>query len=271
MGSKELDHRSDLWSVGVVVFEALSGIKPFDAETIGALTMRIHHTPHPKPSDKIKGAGAALDAWFAKACALHTNERFNSAKALSEALTSALSGSENWTLTSASLPSGPVARSSSGTVDYSAKTLDASTMAPSESKTGRSKIALLLAGALVLAAGSGYAIWASSMHDPFDSGGAAVPAIRSEPRATSASAPPPLLASAPPQSVTLASLPSAAPETPSAAPSLGPRLPWGSGPAASGRHSGTSSTAITGARPAVPAAATAHSKPKPAPNDDDLK
>src|SRR5262249_23749353 len=37
MGAKDIDARSDLWSVGVVAFEALTGKKPFDADTIGGI------------------------------------------------------------------------------------------------------------------------------------------------------------------------------------------------------------------------------------------
>src|SRR5690606_34550692 len=41
LGSKHVDHRSDLWSVGVVAYEMLTGKKPFDAETMGGLAIRI--------------------------------------------------------------------------------------------------------------------------------------------------------------------------------------------------------------------------------------
>jgi eukaryotic-like serine/threonine-protein kinase len=90
MGAKTLDHRTDVWSVGVMVYEALSGLRPFDADTVGALTMRIHNEPHPKPSE-VFAASVALDAWFARACSVAPADRFMSVKALAEGLAAALS------------------------------------------------------------------------------------------------------------------------------------------------------------------------------------
>src|SRR5580658_1808876 len=39
VGAKGIDHRTDLWALGVVGFECLTGKKPFDAETIGGLAV----------------------------------------------------------------------------------------------------------------------------------------------------------------------------------------------------------------------------------------
>jgi serine/threonine-protein kinase len=50
LGAKDIDHRSDLWSVGVLAFEMLTGHKPFDAETMGGLAIKIHSEPLPVPS-----------------------------------------------------------------------------------------------------------------------------------------------------------------------------------------------------------------------------
>lgn len=89
LGSKNVDHRSDLWSVGVVAFEALTGHKPFDAETMGGLAIRIHSDPLPLPSAYVKDLPPAVDAWFHRACARPVNERFSSAREMAEALAAA--------------------------------------------------------------------------------------------------------------------------------------------------------------------------------------
>jgi serine/threonine-protein kinase len=89
LGSKNVDHRSDLWSVGVVAFEALTGHKPFDAETMGGLAIRIHSDPLPLPSAYVKDLPPAVDAWFHRACARPVNERFGSAREMAEALAAA--------------------------------------------------------------------------------------------------------------------------------------------------------------------------------------
>ena len=92
LGSKNIDHRSDLWSVGVVAFEALTGQKPFDAETMGGLAIRIHSEPLPLVTKLLPGLSPAVDAWFARACARPVPDRFNSAKEMAEALAAALGG-----------------------------------------------------------------------------------------------------------------------------------------------------------------------------------
>lgn len=92
LGSKDIDHRSDLWSVGVLAFEMLTGKKPFDAETMGGLAIRIHSEPLPVPSAVSPGLPVELDAWFHRACARDVTMRYTSAKELVEELARALGG-----------------------------------------------------------------------------------------------------------------------------------------------------------------------------------
>ena len=91
LGSKTIDHRSDLWSLGVVAYEALTGTKPFDAETMGGLAIRIHSEPLPLLSTKVP-LPPAVDAWFQRACARPVPDRFGSAKEMAEALAGAVGG-----------------------------------------------------------------------------------------------------------------------------------------------------------------------------------
>lgn len=90
VGAKNIDYRTDLWSLGVVAFEALTGQRPFYAETMGALALKIHRDPLPLPTSANPALPAAVDAWFARACAREAEERFASAKAMADALVAAL-------------------------------------------------------------------------------------------------------------------------------------------------------------------------------------
>jgi serine/threonine-protein kinase len=87
----ELDERSDIWSLGVVVFEALTGKKPFDGPSLGAITMAIHG---PLPSLVAHGPALppALDEWFARACAQRPEDRFGSVREATDAFAVALTG-----------------------------------------------------------------------------------------------------------------------------------------------------------------------------------
>ena len=86
LGSKALDLRSDLWSVGVLTFEALTGGRPFRGDTVGALTMNVHTPSRPKLTHWNPMLPAAVDEWFARACAVEPAARFQSAKELADGL-----------------------------------------------------------------------------------------------------------------------------------------------------------------------------------------
>ena len=88
--AKSIDARSDLWAVGVLVYEALTGVLPFVAETVSALAILVNECKAPPPTSVDPSLPAALDAWFAKACAREPNDRFQTARELSSALRVAL-------------------------------------------------------------------------------------------------------------------------------------------------------------------------------------
>jgi serine/threonine-protein kinase len=95
VGSRSLDSRSDLWSLGIVAYQAAVGTKPFDAETLGALVVIIHTAILPTPSHAAPDLPASFDAWFAKACAKDPAARFSTAKELADALAAVARG-ERW-------------------------------------------------------------------------------------------------------------------------------------------------------------------------------
>jgi serine/threonine protein kinase len=84
MGSRELDHRTDLWSLGVLAFECLLGQVPFQGETLGSLIVAVCSLPLPVPSQRGR-VPVGFDAWFARACAREPAARFGSARELADA------------------------------------------------------------------------------------------------------------------------------------------------------------------------------------------
>jgi serine/threonine protein kinase len=89
---KVIDLRSDLWSLAVVAFEALTGQRPFDGPSFGALAVKIATTDAPKPSATNATLPPSVDAWFAQACAREPAARFGSARELAEKLRAAFEG-----------------------------------------------------------------------------------------------------------------------------------------------------------------------------------
>ena len=89
---KIIDLRSDLWSLAVVAFEALTGHRPYDGPSFGALAVKIATGDQPRPSAANPALPPSVDAWFAQACAREPSGRFASARELADRLRAAFDG-----------------------------------------------------------------------------------------------------------------------------------------------------------------------------------
>jgi serine/threonine-protein kinase len=87
---RPVDARADLWSLGVVAYEALTGTDAFPATTETELFASICLRPHPPPSLRVAGLPRALDAWFERALAKYPEARFASAKEMAAAFRAAI-------------------------------------------------------------------------------------------------------------------------------------------------------------------------------------
>ena len=82
--SKDIDHRSDLWSLGVILFRALTGALPFQGDAIGAVIAHILADPIPAPSSVYPSLSPIVDAYFARAFSRDPATRFQSAREMAE-------------------------------------------------------------------------------------------------------------------------------------------------------------------------------------------
>ncbi len=88
-GERPIDARTDIWALGVVAFEALTGRRPYDGPTIGSLALAIDRS-RPRPSAIVPGVPPQIDEWFARACARAPDDRFPSAREAGQAILSAV-------------------------------------------------------------------------------------------------------------------------------------------------------------------------------------
>jgi eukaryotic-like serine/threonine-protein kinase len=70
-----VDARSDIWSFGVIAFECLTGVRPFEQESLGALFHAICVAEMPVPSSRAS-VPEGFDEWFARATARELPQRF---------------------------------------------------------------------------------------------------------------------------------------------------------------------------------------------------
>lgn len=83
---KSGDARSDIYALGVILYELLTGQPPFEAESPYALILRHIHTPPPRPRALRPDLPKALEAVTLHALAKEPTARFPSAAAFAAAL-----------------------------------------------------------------------------------------------------------------------------------------------------------------------------------------
>jgi len=86
------DHRSDLYGLGVVLFELLTGRLPFDGDNPIEIAMRHVHDAPPPPSSWRPGLSRAADEVVLRALEKAPDRRFASAAAMATALRRARDG-----------------------------------------------------------------------------------------------------------------------------------------------------------------------------------
>jgi serine/threonine protein kinase len=85
MSSKTIDHRADLWSLGIIACECMTGARPFEGDNLVSLAFRIC-SGNPPAASSLGRVPDGFDVWFARAIALNPVDRFASARVMAEEL-----------------------------------------------------------------------------------------------------------------------------------------------------------------------------------------
>lgn len=91
-GLRTVDHRSDLWSAGVMLFELLTGTLPFDGDASGDVIIRIATSAPPRLSVLRAELAGPLERLVDRALSRVPGDRFPTARAMHSALLVAAAG-----------------------------------------------------------------------------------------------------------------------------------------------------------------------------------
>jgi serine/threonine protein kinase len=78
--------RSDVYSLGAVFYECLTGRRPFDGPDTSSVIQKILHVPPTKPRDIVEGINPSLERVCLKAMAKRPEDRYPSMEAFAEAI-----------------------------------------------------------------------------------------------------------------------------------------------------------------------------------------
>ncbi len=84
--AKSIDGRSDVWALGVVLYELLSGKSPFEDESLGVTLVNVLEKPHPALADRVTDLDPALAAVIDRCLAKDPAGRHDSVVVLAEKL-----------------------------------------------------------------------------------------------------------------------------------------------------------------------------------------
>ena len=103
-GSREADARSDLYSIGVILYEAITGQVPFDAKSFNELLFKIVLSTPPSPLSIVPDLDPAFCSIVSKGMARELEHRFQTAQQFADAI-------DNWVRTGQAVTVPPEHRS----------------------------------------------------------------------------------------------------------------------------------------------------------------
>ncbi|WP_437619698.1 protein kinase domain-containing protein [Sorangium sp. So ce1151] len=86
--SKRLDHRTDIWSLGIILYEMLTGMRPFRGATVNDVVHQVLFEPIRPVSHRLRSVPSALDELVARCLERDRDRRFPDATTLARSLAS---------------------------------------------------------------------------------------------------------------------------------------------------------------------------------------
>jgi len=116
-GGLPVDPRSDLFSLGCILHQLLTGQRAFDGPTLPTILMRVMQEDPPPPSRLVRGLPAGVDAVVGRALAKDRDRRYPDGKTMAEDIEDVLAGrTPRHTPVGSAIPEGERTRVTTGKV-----------------------------------------------------------------------------------------------------------------------------------------------------------
>jgi serine/threonine protein kinase len=92
--NKDLTHKADIYSLACVLHECLTGLRPYQANSLGALITQHLTAPIPRPSEKMAEISPAFDRVIERGMAKEPDDRYATAGDLANAAHDALTATD---------------------------------------------------------------------------------------------------------------------------------------------------------------------------------
>lgn len=164
VGKRDLDKRVDVYALGILLFELLSGQVPFDAESSYEL-MKMHtEAPLPRITERRPGLPAAIEGILARACAKDRDQRFATCAEFDRALAALATSPRDVAETAPGEPLSANARLDGGApaaiTGAGGETAPASAITAAGATAPKSGRALWIGGLALAVGGAAAAAWA---------------------------------------------------------------------------------------------------------------